>query len=356
MDFRVGGINRRRLALHLLLLALLVALLLWRIDMAALLPLLRGVDLRWATLAGIIFVLSKLVQVYRWRLTLWHRQHLPIGQLTGIFFVSTLAGTLLPLRGGDLLRVQLTAQRLRIPRAELFAAIFAVETPLNWVTLAILLTGALTVLDLPAGPRFFLGVVAALLTAGFASVVLLSRIERTRDFAAHPPLRWLPGRLRRVLAVRVTQFLHGLELLRDPSRVARAAGLCFLIWMVEVGVYWSLARAFALDLDPSEALVVMVAANLVFSLPLTPGHIGALQLALHEVSLQVGVTATAAAGFAVGSHLLLVCCIFFAGIPATWALGLSFRDLMIGGLPSSRDEDTVAPVPIHEGEPAKQKG
>ena len=322
--------SRRVILFQALLTLLLVLLLVWRVDMAEALRRLGAIDLRWGALAGAIFLASRLLQAYRWRLALWHRRGIPFRRLTAIFLVGTLANAVVPLRGGDLLRVQIAGRRLGIPRAELTATVFAVETPLNWVTLALLLIGVLLFVDLPQGATAFVAVAATAFAAAFAGVLLLVRLDRSRSIATRRPVVWLPPPLAEAVAAFSHRFLDGMELLRNARLAALALVTCGVIWLVEGALYWCLARAFGLDLSAAGALVVMVAANLVVSLPLTPGHLGAYEVAVGGIATEVGIRAADAVGFAVGAHLLLILFIVLAGIPAAWALGLSAHDLFGG--------------------------
>ncbi len=332
--------QRYRWPVHVLLTALFVALLVWRVDLMAAVPRLRHVHLTWALLAAALFTVSKLAQVVRWRLLLWHRRPLPFGELAGIYLVAALANTLVPLRGGDLLRVQVAARRFGIPRTELTATVFAVETPLNWATLIVTVALASLVTDLMVISRATVVLLLVGLAVGLPLALLVARTDRTRDFAGMPPLRWLPRPLRRALAERVPQFLHGMHALRSPVLGAVLLALGMLIWLIEVGVYWSLAAAFGLPVPFLDALLVMVGANLVLSLPLTPAHVGPYHVVVTEILVLRAVERAAAGGFAVGAHLVLLLTTNALGILSAWALGLGPHDLI-----APRREREAAPEP-----------
>ncbi len=320
--------TRYRWLVHALLTALFVALLLWRVDPVEAVPRLRHVHPTWALLAAALFTASKLLQAARWRLLLWHRRPLPFRELAGIYLVAALANTLIPLRGGDLLRVQIAARRFGIPRTELTATVFAVETPLNWATLIVTVALASLIADLVVISQATVALLLLALAVGVPLALRVARTDRTRDFAAMPPLRWLPRPLRRALAERVPQFLHGMDALRSPRLGAALVALGMLIWLVEISVYWCLGIAFGLSMRFTDALLVMVGANLVLSLPLTPAHVGPYHVVVTELLVLRAIERAAAGGFAVGAHLVLLLTTNALGILSAWALGLGPHDLI----------------------------
>jgi uncharacterized protein (TIRG00374 family) len=334
--------QRYRWPIHALITALFVALLFWRVDLIEAMPRLRHVHPGWAALGAALFAVSKLVQAGRWRLLLWHRRPLPFGALAGIYLVAALANTLVPLRGGDLLRVHLAARRFGIPRTELTATVFAVETPLNWATLIVTVALASLVADLKIISPATVVLLLAGLALGLPLALLAASIDRTRDFAEMPPLRWLPRPLRRALAERVPQFLHGMHALRSPGLGAALVALGMLTWLVEVGVYWSLAVAFGLPVRLLDALLAMVGANLVLSLPLTPAHVGPYHVVVTEILVLRAIERAAAGGFAVGAHLVLLLTTTALGILSTWALGLGPHDLTAPHREREAAEEPVA--------------
>jgi uncharacterized protein (TIRG00374 family) len=336
--------TRYRWLVHALLTALFVALLLWRVDPVEAVPRLRHAHPTWALLGAALFTASKLLQAARWRLLLWHRRPLPFRELAGIYLVAALANTLIPLRGGDLLRVQIAARRFGIPRTELTATVFAVETPLNWATLIVTVALASLIADLVVISQATVTLLLLALAVGVPLALRVARTDRTRDFAAMPPLRWLPRPLRRALAERVPQFLHGMDALRSPRLGAALVALGMLIWLVEISVYWCLGIAFGLSMRFTDALLVMVGANLVLSLPLTPAHVGPYHVVVTEILVLRGVERAAAGGFAVGAHLVLLLTTNALGILSAWTLGLGLHDLIAPRRAREATEEPVVPT------------
>ena len=315
------GRHRRLVAIQLPVLAISIALLVWRVDIV---EGLRGLpDLRpgWILLGLVTFTASKAIHAYRWRVLLQHREA-PLKPLLGIFLASNLANALVPFRAGDLLRIELPSRLLNLPRAELASSVLIVETIFDGLAFVLLLLAAVAlfgdlVFALPA-IVFFAGLVLVV----FLGLSWLARLGVPEDHERSALLRWLPERWRGRGARITRQFIEGMSSLRDFRRIAGALVVSIVAWLAEVSVYWMLGRAFGFELDAGEAIVLMIAANLVVSLPLTPWDVGPYEIAVTEAFVLLGGDRVDASTYAVGSHLVLLVWITLSGAVAMLALSL----------------------------------
>ena len=315
------GRHRRLVAIQLPVLAISIALLVWRVDIV---EGLRGLpDLRpgWILLGMVTFTASKAIHAYRWRVLLQHREA-PLKPLLGIFLASNLANALVPFRAGDLLRIELPSRLLNLPRAELASSVLIVETIFDGLAFVLLLLAAVAlfgdlVFALPA-IVFFAGLVLVV----FLGLSWLARLGVPEDPEHSALLRWLPERWRGRGARITRQFIEGMSSLRDFRRIAGALVVSIVAWLAEVSVYWMLGRAFGFELDAGEAIVLMIAANLVVSLPLTPWDVGPYEIAVTEAFVLLGGDRVDASTYAVGSHLVLLVWITLSGAVAMLALSL----------------------------------
>ena len=303
-----------------------LAVFFWRVDTGEVLAQMGAVDMRWALVALLAFTGSKVVHSWRWWQVLG-RPEAPIAPLTAVFLISNMANSLLPLRAGDLLRVEVPARRFGIPRSLLASSVFVVESVLDLFAFAVLLVVALLLSDLPVVLRPLVGLVGGAAVVLFGAMVILVRSrDAVQGWLGHV-LRVLPDRISAAIEARLPDFVDGMASLGTNTRAAKVIAISLLAWVVEVGVYFLLARAFGLDLDVSEALILMIAANLIVSLPLTPWSIGPYELAVTEALVAIGADRTEAGAFALGSHLMLQAWIVVTGITAMLWIGLSPRDL-----------------------------
>lgn len=320
--------HRTFLLVQLPLLVGSIAVLAWRLDVPEALRRLPDVDWRWAGPGVLAFTASKFIHAYRWRVFLWRRRDLSLRTLFAIFLASNLANALIPLRAGDLLRIELPSRRFGIPRAELTSSVIVVETLLDAVSFVVLMFVALLLLDVPPLFPSLLAVTAALTAVAFAAVVSLARLDGGADVGSWWLLRRLPSPLRRRLATLVPQFVEGMASLRSARRVLQAMAISLAAWAVEVGVYWMMGQAFGVDLEAAAYLPVMIGANLIVSLPLTPWDLGPYEVVVAEVAVFAGAARGVASGYAIGSHLLLLIWIGLTGLAAMWLLDLRPREVL----------------------------
>ena len=140
---------RRRLLLRLAISATLVGFLVWRVNIGSALHTLIHVNYVYALPALALFTLAKLIFAVRWRVILARLGKPPVGTLYGTLLVSNMANNVLPLRLGDVLRVQVPAQRHGISRSGLASSVFVTETLLDGVTFAVLALVGVALLNVP---------------------------------------------------------------------------------------------------------------------------------------------------------------------------------------------------------------
>jgi uncharacterized protein (TIRG00374 family) len=318
---------RHRIWFQLALVLVFVGVLAWRVDLGDALRTFGDVNHGWAAAGLAVFTASKFVHAARWRILLGRFPGLPLPGLFGTYLVSNMVNNIMPLRTGDLVRIQIPARRYNIRRAELTAVIIVVETLLDGVAFAILLLVGLGLQDVPALRASVVWTMVVLVALGVVLATLAARIRLPDDLSQVSWGRLLPGWLRGRVAELVPPFVDGLAALRDPRIAARAIAISFPAWLIEVTVFWLFGQAFGLDLSFSAYLVITVAANMVVALPLTPSSLGAYEVALQEVIALFGVDRSLAAGYAIGIHLSMSLWIVATGLVAAWLLHIRFEDL-----------------------------
>ncbi len=305
----------------------LLTLLLWRIDLEQAARALRYANYLYVIPGLALFGLAKLLVAQRWRIMMSTFVDLPLPPLFGILLVSNLANNIVPARIGDLIRVQVPAQRYDISRARLASTVFATESLLDGLAFAVLGLIGLALIDLPNFPTaVFWGVLGGV-AGGLIAVIPLSHLKLQEGWTARGVMPMLPDRLRLPLEEAVPHFIDGLAVFRNPRLGAEAITLSFVIWLLEVGMFALFGLAFDIHLSMPAWMLIMVAANLVSSIPITPSNIGAFEVAITELTKALGVDAGLAGGFAIAAHILNIAWVTGAGFAALWALGLSLDDV-----------------------------
>jgi uncharacterized protein (TIRG00374 family) len=318
----------RRLLFRVALSGGLVGLLVWRVNIGDALKTFTEANYWFVIPALPIYTISKVVDAQRWRLMLSPIQRLPVGGLLGSILIANMANNAVPVRVGDLLRVQIPAQRYGVPRASLTATVFVTETLVDGVAFTVL--GILGLALIPEFPSALTNLLWALFGAVVAGLLIAGAAAQLRlevGWQERPWLRWVPARVRDAVGRLLPQFLEGLGTLRDPRLGFEVLGLSFIAWLLETTMFWLFGEAFGLGLSFSSYLVIMIAANMIVAMPVAPSNIGPYELATAEVVALLGVARPLAGGYAIGTHLLNIVWVGVSGLVAMWMLRVSFEDL-----------------------------
>lgn len=318
---------RRQLWLRLALSGGLVWLLVWRVDIGQALRVFLDVRYVYVVPALALYTLAKLVDTYRWRLMLTRLGDAPLKGLFGIFLVSNMANNFVPVRLGDVVRVQVPAQRYGLPRAGVAATVFVTETLVDGVAFVILALVGLTLLDMPAPLTNLLWSLLALVAVGLILASWAARFRLPVGWHQRGWRRWLPPQVHRTVNDLVPPFVDGLAPLSDLRLGGRILALSLVAWSLEVGMYWLFGYAFDLDIPIGSYIIIMIAANMIVSMPLAPSNIGPYELAVAEVVVALGVARPLASSFAVGTHLLSIVWVSICGLVAMWLMDLRPGDL-----------------------------
>lgn len=338
--------NIRRLLVRIAVSLVLVAILLWRVDLGQAGRALRDANYVYVIPALALFGVAKLLVAQRWRLMMSEFAELPLSPLFGILLVSNLANNVLPARIGDVIRVQVPAQRYDVSRARLTATVFATESLLDGIAFTVLGLVGLALIDLHGFPTSVFWGVLGLVTGGLVAVIPLSHLKLQEGWTARGIMPALPDRLRLPLEEAVPHFIDGLAVFRGPRLGSQAIALSFAIWLIEVGMFALFGLAFDIHLSMPEWMLIMVAANMISSVPITPSNIGTYEVAVTELVTTLGVDRGIAGGFAIATHMFNILWITGAGFVAMWSLGLAPADVFSLGKPRPNGAPAEEPRPL----------
>jgi len=262
-----------RLALGLALSLLLLYLAFRPVSLAEVGRSLAGVDLGWAGLALLSVAANNLFKVLRWRDLLG-----PAGRQIGLwrlllaFLSGQMLNTLVPARVGDLSRA-LAAGTPTSGRSYALGTV-VLEKIIDLLWYALLFVLLLLLLPLPGwlGDSAW-GVLAGALAIGAATFLLASRRAAFLRLVERLSLR-LPERWRAPLLARLHRGLGSLEILRQPTDLARLAGWSTLVWLTALLTNQLTLWAFDLHLDWTAALLLLVGLMAGISIAVVPGRVG----------------------------------------------------------------------------------
>jgi hypothetical protein len=267
--------------------------------------------------AVLVYGVATVARGWRWH---WILRNAEIpharGDAYALLPVGYMGNTVLPARGGELLRVFLLANRSGARRREVLGSIVS-ERLVDAATL-VLLFAALTwagVADTPLGqrPALVAVVVLALGMAGVRVYLAIRRRGRLDAFAE---------RVRPL--VRAARPLYG--------RGGILLGVATIgIWFLECLVLWLLGRSLSLDVSPIGACFVLVLSAFLSLVPAAPGYIGTYDAAIIFGLKGLGITGAHAVGFALLTRFVIFAPITLVGLGLLVGRYGGLRRLRAGG-------------------------
>jgi uncharacterized protein (TIRG00374 family) len=287
--------------------ALIVALLVYVVDMREMVRIIGEFDPLYLLLALGAVTLDRMLMTYKWTVLLHAQGHrLPLFPGVAIYCASMMWGMALPATvGADAIRAAMTAKR-GFSGADVVASIviermvgFVLALALGLVSLSVL--RALDVL----GPKydFALWLGAAALVAAVA-VLLASMNER---FVGRV-VGWLPQRMLQSKPFeylgKFTAAYHSLGAAR--SAIAKFAALTVVEQLVAIVFPWMIALGLGVPADLWLMLGVLPIAGLISRLPISVDGWGVYESVFVGLMLLAGISAEAALAIAIAGRVLQV--------------------------------------------------
>jgi len=301
----------------------LLALLAWRVDVGEVRDELRGAELWWLVPAFVFNLVSDLFRAIRWREFFRPMKVLGVPFLWTVAVLGVACNLALPLRAGEFVRLQLLRRRTGLSASQVFATILS-EKLLDIVAFGLFLVLGFVLYE---EARFMWPLAALyglLLVGGVVGARWLAR--RSHDEPALLPQH--DGRWRVWIETHARGFGSGLQSFLSYRSLGVVSVASVLAWACESVLYYCCGRALGLDLDPAVYLLVVVAATVAVSVPLTQAGIGVFEIALTGLLVAFGVDKSEAAAFAVFSHVMLALPYFATGPFAALALRVRPGDVL----------------------------
>ena len=303
--------------------ALLVGLL-WRVDFAAVKDDLAGATLWWLPVAFVTNLTSDLFRAIRWQQFFAPLRRIPIPFLYGTAVLGVACNIVLPLRAGEVVRVQVLRRRTALGVSSIVATLLS-EKLFDIVAFSTFILLGIALYD---EARFMwpLAVVYAVVLAfGLGGARWLAgRVQSGR-----PPLGQPEGRWRAWIAAELRIFGEGLQAFRSLNALVIVVAASIVAWCFEAAMYFACGEALGIDVPPFVYLLVVVTATIVVSIPITPAGLGVFELAITGLMVAFGVDEAQAAAFAIFSHVMLAFPYICAGPIAALALRLSPSDIFL---------------------------
>ena len=326
-----------RIGAQLLFAMALLGLLLWRVNVSQVRDELSGATLWWLVPAAIANLGSDWFRALRWREFFRPMARVPVPFLWGVALLGVAGNLALPLRAGEVLRLQLLRRRTGLPAAKVIATILS-EKLMDTVAFSSFLVLGLLLFE----EARFLWPLAVVYGIALGGGVLGARWLARRSREEGPLVAQPEGRWRAWLAVELRAFGQGLEAFRSTRSLAVVAVMSLTAWVCEAALYYCCGRALGIDLNPAVYLLVVVAATVAVSVPITQAGLGVFEVAITGLLVAFGVSTSQAAAFAIFSHVMLALPYFAAGPLAAVALRLSVSDILFLRKPGAPPSATLS--------------
>lgn len=311
-------------ALRRLLTALALAALVWfgvaRPDWASIGDALGQASPPWIAAAALVNVVSLLTRGAGWvvcaGVALDRRPPWLRGEAA--FQIGQAVNTVVPGRVGEPVKAYVLNARLR-GDAEGFSALIgsvAVHRLMDVVPLATVSLIVIAFGDLDGGLRA--SVIATLVFSGVL-IAVAARLATHRGGVA---------RNRRLVEL-LDALRAGFMVLRRRGPLALAVALETAGWSVQIGVVWLGFQAFGIDAGPIAAGAVVIATNAATLVPLWPGNVGLVQLAVALALRPWGVPESEAIAFGLALQGAEMVSALGVGAVAMAVEGMGLRDLRL---------------------------
>ncbi|MCI0783443.1 MAG: flippase-like domain-containing protein [Chloroflexi bacterium] len=317
----------------------LLGLLLWRTDLAAVRDELSGATLWWLPLAIVVNLLSDYFRAIRWRVFLRPLKSVGVRFLWGVSILGVACNLALPFRAGEVVRVQIVRRRTGLELAQVVATVIS-EKLMDTVAFS-----AFLVIGLLAFPeaRYLWPLAAAYLA------LLVIGVIGARWLSSNTDGRLLPtqaeGRWSLRIAEQVRSFSSGLKAFRSKRSLLIVSACSVAAWVCEATMYWAAGQSIGLDLSPAFYLLLVVAATVAVSVPITQAGLGVYEVALTSLLVAFDVDRSQAVAFAIYAHAILAVPYLVVGPLAAIGMHIRPRDVFyLRGSGGPTDEEQAMPA------------
>ncbi|MBI5478810.1 MAG: flippase-like domain-containing protein [Deltaproteobacteria bacterium] len=282
--------------------------LVWRANPSALLTQLAAAEWWPLLLALLLNFLQVWLKAQRLRTLLQPVQDIPLGRLYRYTMIGYAGNNVLPMRGGDVMRLALLRQRESVPVGA-FVGAFSAERLLDGASVVCVAAVLPLLAPLPGPARAGLAILVGITVLGYVALLLIAaRWGRAPEGA---------GRVRRFIA----DLARGGRALRKPAPLASCMGTSLGAIACEALIVVLVMRGLGLPLVAAAAPLVILFVNLALVAPNAPGNLGAFEAGAALAVTLCGVSSTGAMAFALAYHavhlvpLTLVGAIAYATMP-----------------------------------------
>jgi uncharacterized protein (TIRG00374 family) len=333
-----------RSAVQLAFAAALLAALLWRVNVGAVRDELANATLWWLPLAFVANLASDWFRAIRWQQFLAPMRRVSVPFLFALAVLGVATNLALPLRAGEFLRVQVLRRRTGLSVSNILATLLSEKLADVVAFSSFILVGIILYEEAhflwPLAVVYGVVVAAGVTGARWLSARARATDTQSDEASEETASRSWSTRLRH----EALSLGTGFQAFRRPRAIFHVVWASHAAWLCEVVMYYACGRALGFDLSPAVYLLVVVAATIAVSVPVTQAGLGVFELAIAGLLVAFGVDESKAAAFAIFSHVMLALPYFATGPLAAVALRLNVTDVLFLRSKDSDARDRGAPA------------
>ncbi len=253
----------------------LLAIVLYGVDVGRVRQLIAGVDPGWLALAAVLYVSAYVVRSLRWRLVLRPVQKVKISESFFMLMAGYFLNYIIPIRAGEIAK-SFFLKRLRgVPIATSLPTIFVDKLlELLSIVLVVLLIPVLSI-DLNGYVATLVYTVLAVFALALFLLVMAIRSEAATTRFLSATVSWLPARVADRFKSWISLFVSGMGVARANARaLGPLVGYTLLAVVIDAIYFSCVFRAFAMDVPFAQVLFGYTLISLSYILPTPPAQIG----------------------------------------------------------------------------------
>jgi uncharacterized protein (TIRG00374 family) len=258
------------------------------------------------------------------------------------FCVGLFANAVLPGRVGEIARAAVLRRRMpgrRGMTATLIGSVFA-HRMFDLFPTVTLVVWVLLAAEIPPWAYLTIGLAVGIGVLLFVTAIVLARRQH-RELESLGSARLLLARAR-----------QGLAIMRKPVPAMQATAFQYVGWLCQLLAVWSAMKAFQIDEPLAAAGLVLVLMNVATIVPLWPGNVGLVQVAVATPLVNYGIAYAHGIAFGIGLQAIEASVGIGIGLVFLAREGLSFatlRDM------EDRDDDSLEDMTSVDHEPARSR-
>jgi uncharacterized membrane protein YbhN (UPF0104 family) len=330
-------------AAFLVFLGVAIALVVWRgPDWHAVHDAFTAVSWPWVAVAIGLNLLSIVTRSLSWDTCIRQSMEPPHPSyplVFSAFCVGLFANAVLPGRVGEIARAAVLRRRMpgrKGATATLIGSVFA-HRMFDLFPTVTLVVWVLFAAHIPQWAYLTLGIAIGVGIVLFVIAMLLARRQH-RDLDTLGPVRQLLSRAR-----------MGLTIMGHPLPALKAAAFQYMGWFCQLLAVWSAMRAFQINEPLAAAGLVLVLMNVATIVPLWPGNVGLVQVAVATPLVNYGIAYAHGIAFGIGLQAIEASVGIGIGLVFLAREGLSFATLR---QMEDRTEEAMETGPVQERERA----